>query len=161
MRVWPETGWTVVTEKQRPRNSTDEFSPRGLHGFDNQHPLMRAMFVARGPAFRHLHGEGREWLALEANGTAKRADGRRVELTKGVVRAGRVAPFQNTEVYRIICQSLGIAQAANNATLDALTLIGDEAEEEEEDAKLPSAAPATSSLRTVSSAARSDRKSVV
>lgn len=122
--IVPETGWTVVTEKERARNSTAEYLPRGLHGFDNLHPLMRAIFVARGPAFRHLHGEGRAYLAG--------VEGRRGD-TKGEVRAGRVKPFGNTEVYRIVCQSLEIVEGANNATLNRLALIGEEEEEAEKE----------------------------
>jgi len=30
-----------------------EYQPKGLHGYDHEHPLMRAIFVARGPAFPH------------------------------------------------------------------------------------------------------------
>jgi len=30
-----------------------EYEPKGLHGYDHEHPLMRAIFVARGPAFPH------------------------------------------------------------------------------------------------------------
>ncbi|KAL2262942.1 hypothetical protein VTK26DRAFT_8868 [Humicola hyalothermophila] len=29
------------------------YHPRGLHGYDHEHPLMRAIFIARGPAFPH------------------------------------------------------------------------------------------------------------
>jgi len=90
--IWivPQPGWAIVT--------LDEFDvaagihggltyhPRGLHGYDNEHPLMRAIFIARGPAFRHQPGS-------------------------------RLEPFRNTEVYNIICDSLGIEPVANNGTL--------------------------------------------
>lgn len=55
--VVPKTGWLVIE-----RDNFDiaaaieegrEFHPRGIHGFDHEHPLMRAIFVARGPAFPH------------------------------------------------------------------------------------------------------------
>ncbi|KAI5796505.1 alkaline-phosphatase-like protein [Geopyxis carbonaria] len=90
----PATGWAIVTAREHPRPQVGEYSPRGLHGYDNAHPLMRAIFVARGPAFAHMHGPGRE-----------------------------VRPFQNTEVYRLLCQSLGIGEAASNATLSGLELM--------------------------------------
>jgi hypothetical protein len=32
------------------------YHPRGVHGYDHEHPLMRAIFVARGPAFPHTPG---------------------------------------------------------------------------------------------------------
>ena len=55
--VIPKAGWAVV---ERPDFDVQEalakdiaYRPRGLHGYDNYHPLMRAIFVARGPAFPH------------------------------------------------------------------------------------------------------------
>jgi hypothetical protein len=32
------------------------YHPRGLHGYDHEHPLMRAIFIAKGPAFAHPPG---------------------------------------------------------------------------------------------------------
>lgn len=58
--IVPKAGWAIVTK--------DEFDvaeglrqglahhPRGLHGYDHEHPLMRAIFIARGPAFPHKPG---------------------------------------------------------------------------------------------------------
>ncbi|EED13289.1 Type I phosphodiesterase / nucleotide pyrophosphatase family protein [Talaromyces stipitatus ATCC 10500] len=55
--VIPKAGWAVV---ERPDFDVQEaldkdivYTPRGIHGYDNYHPLMRAIFVARGPAFPH------------------------------------------------------------------------------------------------------------
>jgi hypothetical protein len=55
--VIPKTGWAVV---EKPDFDAVEglkegkvFHPRGIHGYDHEHPLMRAIFVARGPAFPH------------------------------------------------------------------------------------------------------------
>ena len=55
--VIPKTGWAVV---EKPDFDAAEglkegkvFHPRGIHGYDHEHPLMRAIFVARGPAFPH------------------------------------------------------------------------------------------------------------
>lgn len=53
----PKTGWGIVEKLEI--NVADAvakgevYHPRGLHGYDNLHPLMRAIFVARGPAFPH------------------------------------------------------------------------------------------------------------
>lgn len=47
---------------------------------------MRAIFIARGPAFPHPHGS-------------------------------EVEPFQNTEVYNIVCDSLGLQPKRNNGTI--------------------------------------------
>jgi len=55
--VIPKAGWAVV---ERPDFDVKEavqmeksYYPRGIHGYDNEHPLMRAIFIARGPAFPH------------------------------------------------------------------------------------------------------------
>lgn len=88
--IVPQPGWAIVTRDEF--NVAEgvaqglSYSPRGLHGYDNQHPLMRAIFLARGPAFPHTPGSELE-------------------------------PFQNTEVYNIVCDSLGIAPVRNNGTL--------------------------------------------
>lgn len=45
----PDPGWYLF-----PRQPQRHFSRvRGEHGFDPQHPAMRAVFVASGPSFRH------------------------------------------------------------------------------------------------------------
>lgn len=58
--IVPKTGWAIVTKSEfdveAARKKGDIYHPRGLHGYDNKHPLMRAIFVARGPAFLHTPG---------------------------------------------------------------------------------------------------------
>jgi len=53
----PKTGWAIVTKKDfdvaDAKAKGTVYHPRGLHGYDHEHPLMRAIFVARGPAFPH------------------------------------------------------------------------------------------------------------
>ncbi|KAM0417293.1 hypothetical protein ACHAPT_012734 [Fusarium lateritium] len=55
--VVPKTGWAIVTKKEFDVKEGQKkklvYHPRGLHGYDHEHPLMRAIFVARGPAFPH------------------------------------------------------------------------------------------------------------
>ncbi|KAK7897210.1 hypothetical protein LTR67_005099 [Exophiala xenobiotica] len=88
--IVPKTGWAVVEKSDfdvaEALATGKEYTPKGLHGYDHEHPLMRAIFVARGPAFPH-----------EPN--------------------SRLAPFQNTEVYNIVCDSLGVVPHPNNGTL--------------------------------------------
>ncbi|MCJ1395696.1 hypothetical protein MMC18_008582 [Xylographa bjoerkii] len=88
--IIPKTGWAIVKKKDfdiaDARRTGRIFRPQGLHGYDHEHPLMRAIFVARGPAFPH-----------EPN--------------------SRLEVFQNTEVYNIVCDSLGIIPLPNNGTL--------------------------------------------
>ncbi|KIX05312.1 uncharacterized protein Z518_06184 [Rhinocladiella mackenziei CBS 650.93] len=55
--IVPRTGWAVVERTDfdvaEALTTGREYEPKGLHGYDHEHPLMRAIFVARGPAFPH------------------------------------------------------------------------------------------------------------
>ncbi|KAI8632873.1 Phosphodiest-domain-containing protein [Xylariaceae sp. FL1651] len=55
--IIPKTGWAIVEKAefdiQEAKANNVTYHPRGLHGYDHDHPLMRAIFVARGPAFPH------------------------------------------------------------------------------------------------------------
>lgn len=55
--VIPKTGWAVVERQnfdvELAQAAGTIYHPMGIHGYDNEHPLMRAIFVARGPAFPH------------------------------------------------------------------------------------------------------------
>lgn len=55
--VVPRTGWAIVPKREfdieLARQNNEVYHPRGLHGYDHEDPLMRAIFVARGPAFPH------------------------------------------------------------------------------------------------------------
>lgn len=55
--IVPKTGWAIVTKQKfnvkEAKKTGKIFRPQGLHGYDHEHPLMRAIFVARGPAFPH------------------------------------------------------------------------------------------------------------
>ncbi|KIW93507.1 uncharacterized protein Z519_06112 [Cladophialophora bantiana CBS 173.52] len=55
--IIPKTGWAVVEKSDfdvaEALSTGKEYAPKGLHGYDHEHPLMRAIFVARGPAFPH------------------------------------------------------------------------------------------------------------
>ena len=55
--IVPKTGWAVVHKEEfdvdRAKENGEIYHPRGLHGYDHEHPLMRAIFIARGPAFPH------------------------------------------------------------------------------------------------------------
>lgn len=127
--IVPRAGWAIVTkddfEVKKGLQQGLVYHPRGLHGYDHEHPLMRAIFVARGPAFPHPQGS-------------------------------RVDNFQNTEVYNIVCDSLGIEPKANNGTLrlplttqgvhdfDSAPEVPDDPQEDEEDIwppEVPNLAP--------------------
>jgi predicted AlkP superfamily pyrophosphatase or phosphodiesterase len=55
--IIPKTGWAIVDKAEFVVSDAKAngvvYHPRGLHGYDHEHPLMRAIFVARGPAFPH------------------------------------------------------------------------------------------------------------
>lgn len=55
--IIPKTGWAIVKKAefdiQEAKAENKVYRPRGLHGYDHEHPLMRAIFIARGPAFPH------------------------------------------------------------------------------------------------------------
>lgn len=55
--IVPRTGWAVVAREDfdvvAAQAAGNIYHPLGLHGYDPEHPLMRAIFVARGPAFPH------------------------------------------------------------------------------------------------------------
>ncbi|KAI4616564.1 hypothetical protein J4E80_005838 [Alternaria sp. BMP 0032] len=88
--IVPKTGWAIVTKDEFNvevgLKTGEEYHPKGLHGYDHEHPLMRAVFIARGPAFPHEAGS-------------------------------RMEPFQNIELYNIVCDSIGLNPAPNNGTL--------------------------------------------
>ncbi|KAH0261706.1 Phosphodiest-domain-containing protein, partial [Aureobasidium melanogenum] len=58
--VVPWTGWAIVVKEEfdvaEAKKTGQVYHPRGVHGYDHEHPLMRAIFVARGPAFPHTPG---------------------------------------------------------------------------------------------------------
>ncbi|KAK4250904.1 alkaline-phosphatase-like protein [Corynascus novoguineensis] len=55
--IVPKAGWALVKiDEMNLKEAQAEgavYHPRGLHGYDHEHPLMRAIFIARGPAFPH------------------------------------------------------------------------------------------------------------
>ena len=55
--IVPRTGWAMVSKKdcdvEEAKASGAIYHPRGLHGYDHEHPLMRSIFIAQGPAFPH------------------------------------------------------------------------------------------------------------
>lgn len=49
--IIPKAGWAIVEKTefniQEAKAKNISYHPRGLHGYDHEHPLMRAIFVAR------------------------------------------------------------------------------------------------------------------
>lgn len=65
--------------------------PKGVHGYEKDETLMRSLFMATGPFFKKK---------LNDNKFLK--------------------PFQNIEIYNIICESFGILGSENNGTMDSI-----------------------------------------
>src|SRR5688572_29619069 len=72
----PPVGWALTTH-------TNSALPIGVHGYDNQEPTMRGIFLANGPYFKD------------------KGD-------KAVGNERVVRPFVNVEVYNIMCNILGL-----------------------------------------------------
>ncbi|KAF7716608.1 Uncharacterized protein PECH_004419 [Penicillium ucsense] len=55
--VIPRAGWAIVErptfDAKKALETGELYHPKGIHGYDHEHPLMRAIFIARGPAFPH------------------------------------------------------------------------------------------------------------
>jgi predicted AlkP superfamily pyrophosphatase or phosphodiesterase len=98
--VWviPDVGYSITTHKQMDAND-GQYRPRGVHGYNNTELLMRALFVAQGPYF--------DERAAAAGASAL-----------------KIKPFSNTEVYRLICDTLGIEAAPSNALFAPHALFG-------------------------------------
>jgi predicted AlkP superfamily pyrophosphatase or phosphodiesterase len=58
--IVPKAGWAIAPKSEfnvaKGKKKGIVYHPRGLHGYDHEHSLMRAIFVARGPAFPHKPG---------------------------------------------------------------------------------------------------------
>lgn len=108
--IVPKTGWAIVTKDEfdvaKAQVDGTVYHPRGLHGYDHEHPLMRAIFIARGPAFPH-----------PANSE--------IDVFREFVLSYRERSFamltcmllENIEVYNMLCDSVGIEPRPNNGTL--------------------------------------------
>lgn len=86
--VWvvPKVGYAITTH-QNFKEKGNNYTPKGVHGYNNTELLMRAIFMGRGPYFRQ-----------------KLADHK------------KVLPFANTNVYNILCESLEIKPSPNNGS---------------------------------------------
>lgn len=86
--IWiiPNVGYSITTHKKF-QESNNDYYPKGVHGYNNTHLLMRAIFLGRGPYFSEKLAEGK-----------------------------KVLPFPNTEVYGLICDSLDINASPNNGS---------------------------------------------
>lgn len=93
--VWvvPDVGYSITTHDDMERKGGN-YNPKGVHGYNNSEVLMRAIFLGTGPYFKSKSSNG---------------------------KAFKVEPFQNTEVYNILCESLNLTPAINNGTSEVIS----------------------------------------
>ncbi|ABN65862.2 phosphodiesterase; putative nucleotide pyrophosphatase precursor [Scheffersomyces stipitis CBS 6054] len=86
--IWliPKIGYSITTHKQMKEKGFD-YTPKGVHGYNNTELLMRAIFLGNGPYFDSRLGASK-----------------------------KVHPFKNTEVYNIICDTLNIIPSPNSGS---------------------------------------------
>ncbi|OBA23742.1 Phosphodiest-domain-containing protein, partial [Metschnikowia bicuspidata var. bicuspidata NRRL YB-4993] len=87
--IWivPNVGYSVTTRAKFAENNNDYY-PKGVHGYNNTHLLMRAIFLGQGPYFEQKLSENK-----------------------------KVLPFTNVNVYNIVCETLQITPGVNNGTV--------------------------------------------
>ncbi|PGH05900.1 hypothetical protein GX51_02681 [Blastomyces parvus] len=108
--VIPKTGWAIVEranfDVKEAKKNNKVYHPRGLHGYDHEHPLMRSIFVARGPKFPH-------------NPNSRVKNFRKSQSTTNIAVGSQLKECtpENIEVYNIVCDSLEIEPHPNNGTL--------------------------------------------
>ena len=108
--VIPKTGWAIVHKEdfdiKEAKKKGQVYHPKGLHGYDHEHPLMRSIFIAQGPAFPHQPNSRLE-VFRKSNKIIRSSD-----------RFAYWLPLiENIEVYNIVCDSIGIEPKPNNGTL--------------------------------------------
>ncbi|KAI7856861.1 alkaline-phosphatase-like protein [Circinella umbellata] len=88
----PDVGYSIISHKDYKIDSGLDYRPRGIHGYDNLAPEMRAIFMARGPKIEMMYPQA------------------------GTV----VSPFFNVEVYGFLARLLNLNEAPNNGTLHGI-----------------------------------------
>lgn len=91
--VVPDIGYAITTHDDMERKGGD-YTPKGVHGYNNTEVLMRAIFLGTGPYFKSRSKNDESF---------------------------KVRPFQNTEVYNILCETLNLSPAVNNGTTNVIS----------------------------------------
>lgn len=84
--IWiiPDVGYSITTHDDMERKN-GKYTPKGVHGYDNSEVLMRAIFLGQGPYFKNINSN-----------------------------SFKIKPFQNIEVYNILCDTLDLKPSAND-----------------------------------------------
>ncbi|OWB59366.1 catalytic activity protein [[Candida] boidinii] len=91
--IFPKVGYVITTKDEMKRKNGD-YTPKGVHGYDNKEVLMRAIFLAEGPYFENK---------LDNN--------------------YKINPFENIEIYNIVCDSLDLRHPPTNSSFDDSSVI--------------------------------------
>ena len=105
----PDPGYAIVPKAEfdvaAALKDNTVYRPRGLHGYDNQHPLMRAIFIARGPAFPHTPNSELEVF-------------QNIEIYNIVADSLGVVPASNNGTLRLPLKPIGIHDGNKGITED-------------------------------------------
>ncbi|OWB81818.1 hypothetical protein B5S33_g437 [[Candida] boidinii] len=91
--IFPKIGY-VITTKDEMKRKNGNYTPKGVHGYDNKEVLMRSIFLAEGPYFEN-------------------------KLNKN----HKIKPFENVEIYNIVCDSLDLKHPVTNSSFDDSSVI--------------------------------------
>ncbi|EEH43817.1 uncharacterized protein PADG_00106 [Paracoccidioides brasiliensis Pb18] len=107
--VIPKTGWAIVERTEfdvkKMQMNKEVYRPRGLHGYDHEHPLMRSIFVARGPKFPH-------------NPNSRMEVFQNIEVYNIICDSLEIKPFPNNGTLRLPLNPIGLHSDKNNPALE-------------------------------------------
>ncbi|KAH3675632.1 hypothetical protein WICMUC_002549 [Wickerhamomyces mucosus] len=91
--IWviPDVGYSITTHSDMERKGGN-YTPKGVHGYNNTEVLMRAIFLGNGPFFKS-----------KSNAEFK------------------IKPFHNVEIYSILCEALNLKPSNNNGTSNLIS----------------------------------------
>ncbi|EQL37463.1 ectonucleotide pyrophosphatase/phosphodiesterase family member 1/3, variant 1 [Blastomyces dermatitidis ATCC 26199] len=103
--VIPKTGWAIVErtsfDVKEAKKNNEVYHPRGLHGYDHGHPLMRSIFVARGPKFPH-------------NPNSRMKNFQNIEVYNIVCDSLEIEPHPNNGTLRLPLNPIGLHSPENS-----------------------------------------------
>jgi Type I phosphodiesterase / nucleotide pyrophosphatase len=92
----PDLGWVFVPNKKAFDADRDgDYLPRGIHGYDNDEPLMRSLFLARGPKFNYPY-EVAPFDNVEVYGMMSNILGIKPIANNGTLPKGRMQRLQTS-----------------------------------------------------------------
>ncbi|KAB5591542.1 Type I phosphodiesterase/nucleotide pyrophosphatase [Ceratobasidium theobromae] len=105
--VVPEMGWSVTWHREQ-----DPWYARGDHGYDNEHELMRAVFIASGPFTDRVRAQvsSRPSRFSRVKTMAARPP---IYVPPRGGDPVLIEQFENVEVYGLVMRLLGISQVAH------------------------------------------------